>query len=364
MIATALLNYGMDVDQCSIEPVGSGLINHTWKVNYKNKSYILQRVNSGVFKHPQYIDDNIRLLAGYLKAHYPEYLFVSPVSSLDGRTQVCLGDDAAYFRMFPFVANSRTYLATENKKQALEAARQFGKFTRLLSGIPLETIKPVIPGFHDLSLRYTQFEAAVTNGSAERRDKARELIEYLFAHRQVVRDYEHITRQGIFKKRVTHYDTKISNVLFDSYDEGLCVIDLDTVMPGYFISDVGDMIRTYVCPVTEEEQDTAKVVIREDYFEAVVSGYLGEMRRELNEAETKHFVYAGKFMIYMQAVRFLADYLNNDVYYGARYEGHNLVRAANQAALLEALIKKEGLLNGIVAAALKNNTAAGSVFSY
>lgn len=363
MIATALLNYGIDAGLCGIEPIGSGLINHTWKINYQNKSYILQRVNNSVFKHPQYIDDNILLLAGYLKEHYPEYLFVSPVKSLSGKTMIC-PEQSVYFRMFPFVENSKTCVATENKKQAYEAAKQFGKFTRLLSGLALEDIKTVIPDFHNLSLRYAQFKEAVTNASIERKAMARDFIQYLFAQQQLVSNYENLIQHNILKKRVTHYDTKISNVLFGKYDKGLCVIDLDTVMPGYFISDVGDMIRTYVCPVTEEEKDTGKVIIREDYFEAVVKGYLDEMCHELSNAETKHFVYAGKFMIYMQAIRFLTDYLNNDIYYGSKYETHNLVRAGNQIALLDALVKKEDLLTEIVAEALKNSTAAGGVFSY
>lgn len=361
MVAAALLNYGIDVNLCNMEPIGSGLINRTWKIHCPNKSYILQHVNDSVFKYPQYIDDNILLLAGYLKKHYPDYLFVSPVKSLSGKTLICI-EQSAYFRMLPFVESSRTYVATENKKQAYEAAKQFGRFTRLLSDLPLEGLKTVIPDFHNLSLRYAQFEKAVTNAGAERRTIAKDFIQYLFAQQQIVGVYEYITQHNILKRRVTHYDTKISNVLFNDSDEGLCVIDLDTVMPGYFISDVGDMIRTYVCPVTEEEKDTDKIVIREDYFKAIVNGYLNEMRHALSETETKYFVYAGEFMIYMQAIRFLTDYLNNDIYYGAKYETHNLVRAGNQIALLDSLIKKKELFNEIVADTLRKSAASDHVF--
>ena len=152
MLETALLNYGMEPALCDITPIGSGLINHTWKVIFQNKSYILQHINTAVFKHPQYIDDNILLLSNYLKEHYPGYLFISPVKSLSGKTMICLGQ-SAYFRMLPFVENSRTYVATGNKKQAYEAAKQFGRFTRLLSNLPLDRLKTVIPDFHNLSLR-------------------------------------------------------------------------------------------------------------------------------------------------------------------------------------------------------------------
>ena len=139
---------------------------------------------------------------------------------------------------------------------------------------------------------------------------------------------------------MTHHDTKISNVLFGKQGNGLCVIDLDTVMPGYFISDFGDMMRTYLSPVSEEEKDFSLIGIREEYFEAIVSGYLGEMKTELSADEIAHAVYAGKFMIYMQAIRFLTDHLNRDVYYGAKYEGHNLVRTHNQITLLQRLTEK------------------------
>ena len=129
----------------------------------------------------------------------------------------------------------------------------------------------------------------------------------------------------------------------------MCVIDLDTLMPGYFISDVGDMLRTYVSLLSEEEKDFSKIAVRDEYFAAIVEGYLGQLNDELSEEEKDHFVYAGKFMIYMQAIRFLADYLNNDIYYGSKYEGHNYVRAGNQLNLLQKLINKEDELQRLVA---------------
>ena len=119
-------------------------------------------------------------------------------------------------------------------------------------------------------------------------------------------------------------------------------------MPGYFISDVGDMLRTYLSPVSEEEKDFSKIKLREDYFEAIVKGYMDEMQQTLTPSEIQHFVYAGKFMVYMQALRFLTDYLNNDIYYGSKYQEHNLIRAGNQAHLLKLLNEKEGFLKQVV----------------
>jgi hypothetical protein len=137
-------------------------------------------------------------------------------------------------------------------------------------------------------------------------------------------------------------------VLFDDNEHGLCVIDLDTVMPGYFISDFGDMMRTYLSPVSDEEKDFSKIEIRDDYFKAIVDGYLGEMEKDVTAIEKKHMVYSGRFIIYMQALRYLTDYLNNDIYYVSKYEGHNLIRATNQVTLLKKIIEKEKFLQEII----------------
>ena len=154
----------------------------------------------------------------------------------------------------------------------------------------------------------------------------------------IVEKFNAIKQDPEFKIRVTHHDTKISNVLLDENEKGICVIDLDTVMPGYFFSDLGDMFRTYLAAASEEEQDLSKIVIRGDFYNAIVKGYLSFMGPELTAKEKDHFDYAGGFMIYMQALRFLTDYLNDDKYYGQSYEGHNLLRAQNQIALFAAFV--------------------------
>ena len=252
-----------------------------------------------------------------------------------------------YFRMFPFIRHSHTIDTVNNASQAYEAAREFGLFTRLLAGFPVEKLKTTIPDFHNLTLRYEQFNHALSHGNASRIDEAGNSIEFIRAHDNIVGQFGKITDNPNFKTRVTHHDTKISNVLFDKDDKGLCVIDLDTVMPGYFISDVGDMMRTYLSPVSEEEKDFTKIEVRSEFFSAIVMGYSSEMKDELTGDEKQCFVYAGKFMIYMQAIRFITDHINNDVYYGSRYPGHNLIRGKNQLVLLEKLLEKEPLLNKI-----------------
>lgn len=341
--------FGFPGEQVKPEPFGSGLINHTWCFHYGDKKYILQRINNQVFTMPEYIDDNIRLIADYLKQQYPGYYFTVPVES-PGNDSLIKYNNAGYFRLFEFVTGSHSYTVAEEPEIAFEAAKQFGKFTRLLSGLDISKLKITLPDFHNLSLRYDQFNKALGNGNGERLLNAKTLIEESKSYSNIVDTYIAILSNPQFKLRVTHHDTKISNVLFDAYNKGLCVIDLDTVMPGYFISDVGDMMRTYLSPAGEEETNFSKVSIRDNFFDAIVQGYLSEMHNELTVAEKQHIVYAGKFIIYMQALRFLTDYLNNDIYYGAKYELHNFNRAANQLTLLRALLEKEEELNRRVAA--------------
>lgn len=348
MLQDILHAYGF-ISDVEVLPFGTGLINHTWVIRNGSNKLILQRINHNVFKAPADIAANIRLISNYLSKHHPEYLFVTPEKTLQ-QEDIVYSTREGYFRLFPFVKGSHTIDVVSNPSQAYEAAKQFGRFTKLLCGFPCEQLHITLPDFHNLPLRYQQFEKAIVNGNRERIKEAAATIGFLQSLRTIVATSERIDINPAFKKRVTHHDTKISNVLFDGNDNGLCVIDLDTVMPGYFISDVGDMLRTYLSPVSEEETDFSRIKIRNDYFKAIAEGYLKEMGDELSEAEREHFVYAGKFMIYMQALRFLTDYLNNDVYYTSKYEGHNFMRAKNQAVLLERLVEKEEELNEMISA--------------
>ena len=342
MINSVLPAYGFDPHKCIIQPFGTGLINHTWLLQYQGNDYILQKVNHHVFKNPYYISDNILEISNYLKQHFPGYLFVTPILSIDNKDVVCNVD--SFYRIFPFVKDSVTFTTLESPELAYEAAKQFGKFTHLLSGFNADILKETLPDFHNLTLRYNDFKESILHANKDRLAEANESIKHIEKYRYIVDEFNQIKRSRFFKKRVMHHDTKISNVLFDKKNKGLCLIDLDTVMPGYFISDVGDMMRTYLSPASEEEKDFTKIEIRENFFDAVADGYLSEMNTDLTEEEKKSFVYAGKFMIYMQAVRFLADYLCDDVYYGSKYEGHNFVRAKNQLYLLDRLQEKEDQL--------------------
>jgi hypothetical protein len=344
MIEEVLSAYNIEQSQMEFKAISNGLINETWHIKSPHAEYILQKINHKIFKDPNAIASNVRMIADYLTATNPGYLFISQIKT-NTNEEIKYIDGNGYFRLMPFVNQSHTISTVEKPGQAYEAAKQFGQFTKLLAGFPVEKLQITLPDFHNLTLRYQQFSKALQTGNKTRLQESVDLIKYIKDHKDIVDTYENILKNHSFKLRVTHHDTKISNVLFNDKDEGLCVIDLDTVMPGYFISDVGDMIRTYVSPANEEEKDFSKIEIREEYFKAIRNGYMGEMNNELTAEEKGHFIYAGKFMIYMQAIRFLADHLTNDIYYGAKYEGQNFVRAGNQIVLLQRLMEKEALLS-------------------
>lgn len=347
MINSVLQEYGINPETSKLEIFGTGLINSTWKLITPNNEYILQRVNNTVFENPADIASNINLIAAHLKENYPGYIFVSPIVSNSGHEIVYKKEDG-YFRLFPFVPGSHSIDVVETPQQAYEAAAQFGKFTRVLSKVDVSKLKITIPDFHNLALRYEMFLQSLKVGNKDRILEADSLIKIVLEHNNIVTTYSQISNHPQFRLRVTHHDTKISNVLFDTDNNGICVIDLDTVMPGYFISDVGDMMRTYLSPVNEEENDFNKIAVRGEFYAAIVHGYSNEMKDSLTEVEKEHFFYAGTFMIYMQAVRFITDYFNNDIYYGATYPQHNLVRAKNQIVLLQRLLEKEVIFSEIL----------------
>ena len=315
--------------------IQSGLINKTWKVLATEGDFILQEINATVFKNPLAIDENLQTLAKYSTQFFPDYLFISPIKLKESKSIYII--DNQYFRAFNYINKTHSFLTVHLVEIAFEAAKQFGQFTSLFKDFNVNQLHITIPDFHNLTLRYAQFKVALHNGNATRIQANATLIDEIESFSSICQRYELFIEHPDAKKRVIHHDTKISNVLFDENNKGVCVIDLDTVMPGYFLSDVGDMIRTYITPVSEEESDFSKIVIQQDFLQAIKKGYYHYMGNELTEFEKQHFFFAGEMMIYMQAIRFLTDYFNYDKYYKINYTEQNLVRAKNQMYLLKAL---------------------------
>lgn len=344
--------YGIDREDYIVRNFGHGLINNTFRLQAKKgspeKDLILQRINTKVFTMPERIEKNHRLAADYLSENYPDYFFLAPVPTPEGKDMLKWKNE--HWRILPFVSHCITVNEATNPKQAYEAAKQFGRLAKNLSGIELDAFKPTIPNFHNLTLRYNDFQKSIQSASLDRKEKAEDLIDAFQQHSEIAITFEKLKTDPQFRDRIMHHDTKINNVMLDeNTSEGVCVIDLDTLMPGKIISDIGDMVRTYVCPVSEEETEFEEISIRNEYYDALMDGYISEVGSTLSDTEKEVLFYAGQFMIYMQGIRFLTDYLNNDVYYGAKYPEHNYNRAKNQLVLLKALNEKEQDLKKIIA---------------
>ena len=338
MIQDIVKSFGLDPSQFTIERTGSGHINQTYKVD-GTKAYILQRINNKVFTRPELIAANLRKAADHLAKHYPDYLFLSGIKAADGSEMVY--DAEGYpWRLFPYIDNTITIDRVETTTEAYAAASGFAQLSHLLSGCKPSQFSPTIDRFHDLAWRFEQFETALRNTTDERKAQAQDAIDIAVYFGYLVTQYNDLIRQGGLQLRVTHNDTKINNILFDATTrEVVCVIDLDTLMPGYFIYDLGDMIRTFVSPVSEEEKDLSQVVFRKAMYDALLDGYFSQMSDSLNSTERTLAPFAGMMMTYIMALRMLADFLNGNIYYHITYPEQNLVRARNQLRLLQLLEK-------------------------
>jgi Ser/Thr protein kinase RdoA (MazF antagonist) len=333
-ITSVLKAYGLNSSQLSIERINSGHINYTYKVL---PGYVLQRINKNVFRQPKVLSDNLKEASSFLKQNAPDYLFLHAIKTLSGE-DLFFDEEGYPWRLFPYFENTVSINEVANDRQAYAAAKAFGQLSRQLQGCDISKFRETIPRFHDLSLRYEQFEMALSASSSERIQLANELIDKYKSYNYLVDKYTDLIQSNQLLLRVTHNDTKINNVLFErDTNKVVCVIDLDTLMPGYFIYDLGDMIRTFVSPVSEEEIDFSKIEIRKEIYQAILEGYLSEMDTILSDEEKLTIPIAGSIMTYMIGLRFLTDFLNGDTYYQTSYPHQNINRAKNQFYLLELL---------------------------
>ena len=322
-----------------VKPLKSGLINQSFKVTNKmtGESFLLQEINQHVFPEPGKVQYNYEMLWKYLQSQ--EIFFFIPEPKYFAGDAILFCDSKAHcWRMFEFVEGTKNFVVAEKTSQAWAVAEYFAEFTACFSDFDTERLAITIPNFHDLSFRFNQFRDSLHTHKYDRLQKAADLISGLKERERYANFFDIITEADEFPKRVMHHDAKISNVLFDEdSDEVICLVDFDTVMPGYFFSDIGDMIRTMACNLDESSTEFDKIKIRKTYYRAIIEGYLSVMGKHLTDAEKKYIHYAGISMTYMQALRFLTDYLNEDIYYRILYPEQNLDRAKNQLTLLKGL---------------------------
>lgn len=327
---------GFGVKDAAVEPLGNGLIHHTYLAGHNGRGIVLQQINTKVFADPQSLIGNYLAIYQYLEQH-GSIKIPAPVRAVNGNWLLHSNDNNTW-RATEYIAGSYTPGATENAKAAYTTASCFGRFTRSLAGMNLLDLKVLLADFHDLSYRYHQFEDVVTNAVGMRLMRATHVIAELRQRRHLVDFYASIRNNPAFPLRLMHHDCKINNILFDANTkEVICPIDLDTIMPGKYFSDLGDMIRTMACTVDENSREWEQIDIRPDFYDAIVHGYLDGIGNELTDEEQNNIHKSGLIMTYMQTLRFVTDFLMNDSYYRTTYPEQNLNRALNQLVLLEKL---------------------------
>jgi hypothetical protein len=320
-----------------IEPLGEGLIHRTYKVNFPGNDVpiVLQCINQTMFPQPENIINNYRIISQHLK--YQAHSLQVPEMVLTSTGKLFwIDEDGNFWRGTVFINNSYTPTSLSNETEASLAAASFANFTLALAGLNTDELDTIIPDFHNLSFRYQQFETAIGKATIQRLLKSTHVIAELRQRKFLVDFYEKIKTSEDYKLRVMHHDCKISNILFDRTSrQVICPVDLDTTMPGYYFSDIGDMIRSMACSVDENSTRWEDIDIRRKYYHSIMSGYMEIMAGAFTNEEREHIHHSGILLTYMQSLRFVTDFLNNDIYYKTNYPEQNLNRALNQHILLE-----------------------------
>ena len=329
-------------ENVKVEPLGKGHINDSYRVGTVEKEYVLQRVNHNIFKNVHELQNNIQRVTSHIRAK----LIDKGVSDVERRviTLIPTNDGALYYkdnngdywRLMIYIKDSKSYEEI-NPDLAYRAGMAFGEFQKALEDIPGEPLFETIPNFHNMENRLEAFRESVKANKAGRLDEVSDLVKEIEDRAEEMCKAERMHREGKLPKRINHCDTKVNNVLFDNDDQVICVVDLDTVMPGFVLSDFGDFIRTGANTGAEDDKDLANVSVNLDIFEAYAKGYLKHAASFLTDAEIENLPYGAKLLTYMQMVRFFTDYIDGDTYYKIAYPEHNLVRTKAQFKLLQSL---------------------------
>ncbi len=336
---------------------GDGLINTTYKVktNEDDKpNYLLQIINHHIFKNVAELTRNIQRVTDHLRSKLEmiegsdlKRQVLTPIDTLDGKGYVKDGD-GNYWRIFLFIENARSYNQLSNANQAYVGGKAFGQFQSRLSDLAGEPLYPVLPDFHNTEMRIMNFIERVKLNPVGRLKEVQAEVDFLMERSEEYKKIVQMGREGILPERIVHQDTKFNNVLLDENDEILCVIDLDTVMPGYVCYDIGDAIRNGANTGLEDDRNLDNVSMNLDLFEGFIKGFIEETKDVLTPAEIDTLAFGAKLLTYEQAVRFLDDYIDGDNYYKVNAPDHNLVRTRAQIKLLKSMEEQFDHMEAIV----------------
>jgi len=341
----------------SFEQCHVGHINGTFFVTCEGKEtirYVLQRINTNVFTKPVEVVENMVNVCEFLKKKIAaeggdvnrETLTLIP--ALDGKMYY-VDEENNYWRTYRAVEGVETHNLSESTEMFRSAACAFGRFFNRLADFPADQLHITIPNFHNTVSRFADLKRAIAEDRAGRAKDVQAEIDFCMAHEGITSLLMDGIEDGRYKLGVTHNDTKLNNILIDKETQkGICIIDLDTVMPGSLLFDFGDAIRFGASSALEDETDLDKVYVVPEMFEAYVDGFLSELRGSITEDEIRALPVAATVITFEIGIRFLADYLNGDIYFGIKYPQHNLDRARNQFKLVADGEAKREQLNAIV----------------
>ena len=342
-------------------PYGDGHINDTFLIEGKCNTYTLQRINTSVFREPDHVMHNIRMvtehLAKKIKAAGGDVMreTLNIIRTTDGNTYY-YNSQFGFYRLFYFITDAKTYQVVEKPEHFYNAAKAFGKFQNMLSDFPAKDLYETIPNFHNTESRFNDFLEALSSNRANRRGAAEAEIDFVMARRGECALIVNAIKDGSVPMRVTHNDTKYDNILIDNTTgEGVCIIDLDTVMPGSVLYDYGDSLRFGANNGDEDDLDLGRVFCRMDLFEEFTRGYIEELGASMTEREFELMPAAAKLITFECGMRFLTDYLNGDTYFKIHRPNHNYDRARAQFKLVSDMESKSEQMREIVEKLRRNN---------
>ncbi len=356
LIKELLTAYGFVPASMKVTPIPQGRIHDSYLVEHVDEPgppLVLQKMNHHVFRDIPGLMKNMELVSGHIAfknrkaGKDPARNGILLVEAEGGKSYVG-NDESGYWRMFWFIEDQKSYEIASNENIAFEGGKAIAHFQAMLTDLDLEKVGDTIPGFHNLDARVSQLKDAVARAPAERLRKAGSMIELAEMHLTPVAELYASSRDGEVPVRITHNDTKFNNILFSREGTATCMIDLDTVMKGYAWFDFADALRTCASQATEEETDMEKVGFDIAIFRAFTKGYLSEATLFLTKEEMALLPLAPMAFAYIQAIRFLSDYLDGDVYYTTTREDQNLTRAANQFTLMQSMLVRQEEMKRIV----------------